>query len=46
MSVPKLNAQDRCDSCGAQALVAAKVKGTWLMYCGNHSRRYEAAYAR
>lgn len=42
MTVTKLTAQDRCDSCGAQALVAAKVNGTWLMYCGNHSRRYEA----
>lgn len=38
----KLTAQDRCDTCGAQALVSATVNGTALMYCGNHSRRYEA----
>jgi len=42
MSTPNLTAQDRCDTCGAQALVAATVKGTVLMYCGNHSRKYEA----
>ena len=38
----QLTHQDRCETCGAQALVAGKVNGTWLMYCGNHSRRYEA----
>lgn len=36
-----LNAQDRCDSCGSQALLAAKVNGVWLMFCGHHAGKYE-----
>lgn len=37
-----LTAQDRCDSCGAQAYVAVEVKGSELLYCAHHATEYEA----
>ena len=37
-----LTAQDRCDACGAKAQIAARVKGTFLYYCGHHANEYEA----
>lgn len=37
----KLTAQDRCDTCGAQAYVAAEVQGTELLYCSHHANKYE-----
>lgn len=37
-----LTAKDRCETCGAQALLAAEVKGTWIHYCGHHGTKYEA----
>lgn len=36
-----LTAQDRCDACGAQAYVAAEVKGSELHYCAHHASKYE-----
>lgn len=37
-----LTNQDRCDACGAQAYVAATVKGSELLYCGHHATKFEA----
>lgn len=38
----ELRPADRCDSCGAQAYVAAVVDGTELLYCGHHANRFES----
>ena len=35
-----LTAQDRCDSCRAQAFVETVVKGTALLWCGHHWVEY------
>ena len=32
---------DRCDSCGAQAYIAAEVNGSELLFCAHHGRKYE-----
>lgn len=37
----RLTATDRCDSCGAQAYIAAEVNGSELLFCGHHGRKYE-----
>ncbi|GLJ60373.1 MULTISPECIES: DUF7455 domain-containing protein [Microbacterium] len=37
----RLTAADRCDSCGAQAYIAAEVNGSQLLYCAHHGRKYE-----
>ena len=37
----RLTAVDRCDSCGAQAYIAADVNGTQLLFCAHHCRKYE-----
>lgn len=37
----RLNATDRCDSCGAQAYIAATVNGTELLFCAHHGRKGE-----
>lgn len=37
----RLNATDRCDSCGAQAYIAAEVSGSELLFCAHHGRKYE-----
>ncbi|WOF24513.1 hypothetical protein N8K70_07570 [Microbacterium betulae] len=37
----RLSAADRCDTCGAQAYIAAEVKGSQLLYCAHHGRKYE-----
>ena len=34
-------ALDRCDSCGAQAYIAAEVNGSELLFCAHHGRKYE-----
>ena len=34
-------AADRCDSCGAQAYIAAEVNGSELLFCAHHGRKYE-----
>ncbi|MFV0374599.1 hypothetical protein [Microbacterium sp.] len=38
----RLTAADRCDSCGAQAYIAAEVSGSELLFCAHHGRKYEA----
>jgi hypothetical protein len=37
----RLTAADRCDSCGAQAYIAAAVNGSELLFCAHHGRKYE-----
>lgn len=37
----RLTALDRCDSCGAQAYIAAEVNGSELLFCAHHGRKYE-----
>jgi hypothetical protein len=37
----RLTAQDRCDSCGAQAYIAAEINGTEMLFCAHHGRKYE-----
>ncbi|APZ34494.1 MULTISPECIES: DUF7455 domain-containing protein [Microbacterium] len=37
----RLTATDRCDSCGAQAYIAAEVNGSELLFCAHHGRKYE-----
>ena len=37
----RLSAIDRCDSCGAQAYIAAEVNGSELLFCAHHGRKYE-----
>jgi len=37
----RLSAMDRCDSCGAQAYIAAEVNGSELLFCAHHGRKYE-----
>ena len=37
----RLTAIDRCDSCGAQAYIAAEVNGSELLFCAHHGRKYE-----
>lgn len=36
-----LSAQDRCDSCRAQAYVATTVYGTEMLWCSHHWHKYE-----
>lgn len=38
---PRFTAQDRCDTCGAQAYIGATVNGTELLFCAHHGRKYE-----
>lgn len=39
---PTLTAADRCDRCGAQALVRVELpSGTDLVFCGHHARQHE-----
>ena len=35
----RLTAADRCDSCGAQAYIAAEVNGSELLFCAHHGRK-------
>ena len=37
----RLTAGDRCDSCGAQAYIAAEVNSSELLFCAHHGRKYE-----
>ena len=36
----RLTATDRCDSCGAQAYIAAEVNGSELLFCAHHGREH------
>ena len=43
MIASPLTAADRCDRCGAQALVRATMaSGAELLFCAHHGREYEA----
>ncbi|KWZ72148.1 MAG: hypothetical protein E6700_04900 [Winkia neuii] len=35
-------AADRCDACGAPALVRANLISGQLLFCGHHARKFEA----
>ena len=35
-----LTAQDRCDSCGAQAFVYTELKSGYLLFCAHHWNKY------
>ena len=43
---PALTALDRCDRCGAQALVRATLAHGDLLFCGHHARQHAEALAR
>lgn len=45
-SAPALTALDRCDRCGAQAVVRATLESGDLLFCGHHARQYGEALAR
>lgn len=38
-----LTALDRCDRCGAQAVLRAVLSSGELVFCGHHARRFEPA---
>jgi hypothetical protein len=40
-----LTVADRCDSCGAQAYIAATFLNGELLFCGHHGRAYSAKMA-
>ena len=41
---PELTATDRCDRCGAQAYIRARlVSGGELLFCAHHGRQHLAA---
>lgn len=42
---PALTALDRCDRCGAQALVRAQLERGELLFCGHHARQHAEALA-
>jgi len=40
--LPSLTSADRCDRCGAQALVRVELaSGADLVFCGHHARMHE-----
>jgi len=45
-TAPALTALDRCDRCGAQALVRATLPFGELLFCGHHARQHAEALAR
>jgi hypothetical protein len=46
LASPALTALDRCDRCGAQALVRATLAHGELLFCGHHARQHADALAR
>jgi hypothetical protein len=36
-----LDANDRCDSCGAQAYVRVSIASGQLLFCGHHAAKYK-----
>lgn len=40
-AAPSLTAADRCDRCGAQALVRVVLSSGELLFCGHHAKAYE-----
>jgi hypothetical protein len=45
-SAPALTALDRCDRCGAQAVVRATLEHGDLLFCGHHARQHAEALSR
>jgi hypothetical protein len=46
LTLPLLNASDRCDRCGAQAYVLVELEGgSTLLFCGHHWGNHESALA-
>ena len=46
LTLPVLNALDRCDRCGAQAYVLVELEGgSNLLFCGHHWGTHESALA-
>lgn len=43
---PELLATDRCDSCGAQALVRVTFLTGTLLFCRHHARKHKDGLAR
>jgi hypothetical protein len=43
---PELLATDRCDSCGAQALIRVTFLTGMLLFCRHHARKNHEALAR
>lgn len=43
---PELLATDRCDSCGAQALVRVTLLTGMLLFCRHHARKHKDGLAR
>jgi len=39
---PMFNALDRCDRCGAQAKTRALLREGFLLFCGHHTKKYQA----
>ena len=39
---PLLNANDRCDECGAQAYVQVIMEAGELLFCAHHYSKYES----
>lgn len=37
------NALDRCDKCGAQAYLRARMPSGELLFCGHHGNKYRAS---
>lgn len=38
LEAPELTAEDRCDRCGARAVVRATFKSGDLLFCGHHAK--------
>jgi hypothetical protein len=43
---PALTALDRCDRCGAKAVVRAMLGHGELLFCGHHARQHAEALSR
>ncbi|UDM12491.1 DUF7455 domain-containing protein [Clavibacter michiganensis] len=37
----QLTANDRCDSCGAQAYIRVEVNSSELLFCAHHGKKYQ-----
>jgi len=44
-TAPVLSSLDRCDSCGAQAYVRARLQSGELFFCGHHASEVKSALA-
>lgn len=46
ITIPELNAQDRCDSCSAAAQIRATLLNGELLFCGHHARKHHEALVK